>query len=485
MTPSIVYTYVMERMEKKEKNSQTSVIGIVAEYNPFHNGHALHIARARELLKDQGGEDAPVVVVLSSSFTQRGFPALADKWTRTRMALANGVDLVLELPFIYACNAAQEFARGAVDTLAALKFVTHLSFGMEGFGEKLDTDELPDGLPMEGLENSGTKKTALSTILSTSATSSHLASAIDVIADILIHESPAFKGDLQEKLSQGKSYPKAMAETLEGMFPGSGAFVSMPNNALALSYLLRILEKKHDMKILPVLRQGGGYRNETGGARASAAAIRRNLTDGLQGGRERGPQDGADESWIQKAMPASAFALLEEERQKGRLWTQTGKLWALLQGFLVRSLPEELRGYAGMNEGLENLFLKHWAKATSYEDFIGRCVCARYTRNRLQRQAARCLVGVRRWTALALSRSGPPYIRVLGYNCRGRGLLRLRKQSRHATDAIPAVTRLAAAATPAARTMAALEFRASRLRELLLSRPDLRYEERQKPVILP
>jgi predicted nucleotidyltransferase len=433
--------FILDVMKIK-KISQNPVIGIAAEYNPFHHGHALHIARARRLLKNPGAEDVPVVVVLSSSFTQRGLPALADKWTRTRMALANGVDLVLELPFAYACNAAQEFAQGAVDILAALKFVTHLSFGMESVAASF---------PL----------------------SSHLASTIDAITDILIHETCAFKRDLKEKLSQGKSYPKAVAETLDRMLPGSGAFVSMPNNALALSYLLRVREKNYDLEILPVQRQGAGYRDTADGALASAAAIRSALAGGPQ----------SWQSWIRKAMPASSLALLEEEREKGRLWTQTEKLWALLQGLLVRSSPEELRGYAGMNEGLENLFLKHYAEAASYEDFIGRCVCARYTRNRLQRQAARCLAGVGRWTSLALSRSGPPYIRVLGCNSRGRALLRWKRQSRHV--AIPLLTRLAAASTPIARASAALEFRASRLRELLLPHPDLGHEERQKPVLLP
>ncbi|MDR1376079.1 MAG: nucleotidyltransferase family protein [Synergistaceae bacterium] len=420
------------------KFSHDPVIGIVAEYNPFHNGHAFHIARAREFL---GVTDVPVVVVLSSSFTQRGLPALADKWTRTRMALANGVDLVVELPFAYACNAAQEFARGAVDTLAALKFVTHLSFGMENLAMK-----------NVGIGNA--------------------APTIDAIAYILIHESCAFKRDLRKKLSKGKSYPKAVAEALDGAIPGSGAFVSKPNNALALSYLLRILEKDYSLEILPVQRQGAGHDDKKPGPLASASAIRGGLIDS-QG-------ESWDTSWVREAMPVSALALLKEERQRGRLWMTTEKLWTLLRGLLARSSPEELRQCAGMTEGLENLFLKHYTKATSYENFIGRCVCGRYTRNRLQRQAARCLAGIDRWSALALSRSGVPYIRVLGYNKRGRALLRLRKQLHYSADAIPVITRLAAV-TSSARVSAELEFRASRLRELLLPVPDLGYEERQKP----
>ncbi|MDR2179055.1 MAG: nucleotidyltransferase family protein [Synergistaceae bacterium] len=448
-----------------EKISRNPVIGIPAEYNPFHNGHALHIARARKLLQNQGD----VVVVLSSSFTQRGLPALADKWTRASMALANGADLVLELPFPYACNAAPEFARGAVDTLAALGFVTHLSFGIEAF-ETFETFESLEA--SEVFAGFGTEKSAAPA----DADLPRLISAINAIANILIHESCAFKLELKKKLSEGKSYPRSIAETLDSIIPGGGAFVSMPNNALAISYLLRVSEKNFAMKILPVLREGSGHRDGTAGALASAAAIRSALASHM---RDDSWDDFWGSSWIREAMPPSALALLKGELQRGRLWTQTGKLWTLLQGFLERSSPEDLRECAGITEGLENLFLKRYREASSYEDFIGRCVCARYTRNRLQRQAARCLVGIDRWTTLTLSRAEPPYIRVLGYNRRGQDLLHARRRSSHA--AIPAITRLAEAANPTARALAELEFRASRFREMLLPHPDLKHEERQKP----
>jgi predicted nucleotidyltransferase len=469
----------ISRSQVSQSHTHNPVIGIVAEYNPFHNGHALHISRAREVLRSQKtkntAEDAPVVVVLSSSFTQRGLPVLADKWTRAHMALTNGADLVLELPFAFACSAAPEFARGAVDTLIALEVVTHLSFGME---------------EAEALEAKEPK-------ISPDAAASRSFCLASAIANILIHESCAFKRDLKQKLSKGKSYPRSLAETLDGIIPGSGAFVSMPNNALGVSYLLRILEKNYSLEILPIRREGAGHHDkaespllegaltEGTGFLASAAAIRSALSlllplphDLQNAAWERS----WEESWVRRAMPAPVPALLERELQRGRLWMRTEKLWTLLQGFLERASPEELRQCAGMTEGMENLFLKRYREAASYEDFIGRCVCGRYTRNRLQRQVARCLAGADRWTALALSRAGPPYIRVLGYNTRGRALLRLRRQS--AANAVPVITRLAAAASPAARALAALEFRASRLRELLLPHPDLKYEEKQKPIVI-
>ena len=422
-------------------NSRKPVIGIVAEYDPFHNGHAFHIDRARVLCAETYGREtnAPIVAALSSSFTQRGLPALADKWTRARMALESGADLVLELPFIYACNAGPEFARGAIDTLAALQCVTHLSYGMEDFGAN-----------------------------NTFNVSDRSSPPLGAIVDILIHESLSFKLNLKRQLALGASYSKAFAEALDQELPGSGNFVSKPNNSLALSYLLRLREKNYDLTPLPVRREGAGYHDPSYGTTAGATAIRAALTGGVWEG-----------SWVENAMPSPSLALLKAERERGRLCLGTEKLWILLQGLLTRSSPEDLRSIAGMDEGLENLFLKHYSKAASYEDFIGRCVCARYTQSRLRRQTIWCLAGLSRRTASILSRSGLTYIRVLGFNGRGRLLLR-----DAVSEKLPVVTRLAAASEETARLAADMEFRASRLRELLLPCSDLGYEEKQKPVIL-
>ncbi|MDR2529218.1 MAG: nucleotidyltransferase family protein [Synergistaceae bacterium] len=417
-----------------------AVIGITAEYDPFHNGHALHVARARAHLAEEGRKHVPVVAVLSSSFTQRGLPALVDKWTRARMALAGGVDLVLELPFAWACNAGPDFAKGAVDILAAARFVTHLSFGVE---------DLP--LPHE------TKNPI---------------SALHMAVDILIHESHAFKLNLRKALGSGVSYPKAVALALERESPGLGAFVSAPNNSLALSYLLRVREKNYGLVPLPIRREGVGHRDENVRPPfASGTAIRAALAAFSPKAWGR--------LWL--VMPESSLTLLREEEGRGRLCVgATSLLWPLLRGLLVRSGPEPLRECAGMDEGLENLFSRHCLDADSYDDFIGRCVCARYTRNRLQRQITRCLAGLSRAVNAALSQAPPPYIRVLGFNERGRALLRARRKDPEAVT--PVITRLAAAGGQIANLAAELEFRASRLRELLLPCPDLRYEEKQKPL---
>lgn len=151
------------------------VAGIIAEYNPFHNGHAYHLRKAREEI---GAEY--VVIVLSAPFTQRGEPAIVDKWARARMALACGADLVLELPFAYAAQSAEWFARGGVAILERTGIVTDLCFGME-------TSDLA---PLAG------------------------------IARAAANETGQFKRALKRSLREGLSFPAARAEALAGCLGG-------------------------------------------------------------------------------------------------------------------------------------------------------------------------------------------------------------------------------------------------------------------------
>ncbi len=223
-----MYTYIMDKFKNNEP-----VIGIIAEYNPLHNGHALHLSEVKKILPD-----APVVVVLSSNFTQRGIPSIVDKWTRSEMALASGADLVLELPFVFACDASPGFSTGAVGVLSKTNFITHLSFGAED--AKYNTEP---------------------------------------ILNILMQEPDSFKSVLKQYLSEGQSYPKALAGALEHEYPGCLSFVSSPNNSLGLSYLLQAKKQAFNIVPLPVTRMGGGYHELTRGVLASATAIRASLTD--------------------------------------------------------------------------------------------------------------------------------------------------------------------------------------------------------------
>ncbi len=169
------------------------VVGLITEYNPFHNGHLHHL---RESLRITGADAS--VAIMSGHFLQRGEPALLDKWARTEMALAAGVDLVLELPFPFACNSAPCFARGAVQSLDALGVVDALCFGSESG----DLD------PLERL------------------------------ARLLIERADEIAAATASRLRRGVSYPAARAAVIAGMAPGlSPDLIASPNNILGIEYL--------------------------------------------------------------------------------------------------------------------------------------------------------------------------------------------------------------------------------------------------------
>ncbi|MDR2132316.1 MAG: nucleotidyltransferase [Clostridiales Family XIII bacterium] len=207
------------------------MVGIVAEYNPFHNGHLLHIESSVKLADADG-----VVAVMSGNFVQRGEPALIDKWRRARTAVENGVDLVVELPFFYATGSAEHFASGAVRLLDAMGCVTHLSFGCE-----------------EG-------------------SVAPLAEAARVLAE----ESPAFKETLRAALKSGMSFPRARAEALrKEAGDASARLLDHPNNILAVEYLKQCALIESHLTPLAVKRAGAGcFEADPRGRIAGAAAIR-------------------------------------------------------------------------------------------------------------------------------------------------------------------------------------------------------------------
>lgn len=190
-----------------------NVAGIVAEYNPMHSGHIYHLQRTREVC----GADF-VVAVMSGDFTQRGEPAIYDKWLRAAAAVKNGVDLVFELPFAYACNSAAYFGTGAVSILDGLGCVTHLSFGSE----------------------SGEMQPLLE------------------IAKFLAKEPKAYKNALKENLDKGHSFPKARAFALTETF-GKADALKQPNNILGIEYLKAIIRLNSKIEPVTVVRRGQGH----------------------------------------------------------------------------------------------------------------------------------------------------------------------------------------------------------------------------------
>lgn len=335
------------------------VVGVICEYNPFHKGHAYHLARAREI----SGADY-VVCVMSGSVTQRGAFARYDKWTRAKAALLNGADLVIELPVRFACASAQAFASGGVSLLSALGVITHLSFGCE-----------KESLPL-------------------------LSAAADALAD----ESSVFKASLHAQLDCGMPYPRARAlAAQEASGIGNLAeIIARPNAALALEYLAALPES---IAPVPVEREGAGYHDEALSALSSATAVRAAIA--------RGDMDAA-----LCAVPCPDLLAAAEAR--GDTHEEEALTQALLYRLRTAG-AESLRDIAGMDEGLEYRFLSAANTAKSREELLSLVKTKRYTHARLSRLCTLALLSVTR--KFTDEHSRPTCARVLGFRREAAPLL--------------------------------------------------------------
>ena len=279
--------------------------GIVAEYNPFHRGHAWHIAETRRRL----GGDAPVVCVMSGHWVQRGECALADKWLRAALALDRGADLVVELPTPWAMASAESFARGAVSLLAATGVVDVLSFGSE-------TGELA---PLE-----------------------EAAAALD---------APDYPERLRAALGRGLSFPAARQEA------AGAACLSAPNNNLGVEYLRSLRALGSTIRPLTVPRQGAGHDGPAAGGFASASELRRLLRAGR--GEEAAPYLTAPWSEELADMQHIERAVLSRLRTMGE-----GDWAALPDGGGAEGLPSRLAKAAREAVSLEDFYTR--AKTRRY-----------------------------------------------------------------------------------------------------------------------
>lgn len=211
------------------------MLGIITEYNPFHNGHKLHIEKSKFKTNSKH-----CIVVMSGNFVQRGEPALIDKYIRTKMALLNGADLVIELPIIYATASAELFSLGAVDTLNKTGIVNKICFGSEAGDLKYFLE----------------------------------------VADILADEPPNYKEILLEHLNQGISYPRARMLSLGQILNKDLSFLEEPNNILSIEYLKGLKKINSNISVHTIQREQAHFHSkDTTGSIASATAIRKVILD--------------------------------------------------------------------------------------------------------------------------------------------------------------------------------------------------------------
>ena len=211
-----------------------SYIGIISEYNPFHNGHKYQLEASLE----QSGADG-AIALMSGNFTQRGTPAMADKYTRAQAAILGGLDAVFELPVIYATGSSRDFGDGAVGLFSKMKGVDYLAFGVED-------DEL---------------------------------NLFYEVSEILANEPDNYKDILNHFLSKGFTFPNASEKAIKKILGNSvGDKLSKPNNILAISYLVAMRKQKSKLRPIIIQRNDGGYSNhKLTGKYSSATAIRHAL----------------------------------------------------------------------------------------------------------------------------------------------------------------------------------------------------------------
>lgn len=363
------------------------IVGIIAEYNPFHNGHAYQI----EQVKAQTHCDY-CVAIMSGNFVQRGFPSFLDKYTRTEMALKNGIDLVCELPIIYSTASAEFFATGAILALDKLGIVTDVCFGAE-----CDDMEL-----------------------------------LQSIADCLLFEPIIYKTALQSFLRKGLSFPRSRTLALAAYrkdINNLEDILKQPNNILAIEYLKAI--KKYNCKLTPLIikRKLADYHNsKIESTICSSSAIRKTiqntkLTTNLE--------------LCKSAMPTSAYKLLKTHYGASSPIVSEQLTPYIQYCILLNSNMDDI---LDLNTELTNRILKAYQPQATYADYITNVASKHYTEARISRALLHIILNIRTTDMLDYIQNGIIYYtHILGFRENASACIRLITKN----SSIPCITKYA------------------------------------------
>lgn len=355
------------------------ILGIVTEYNPFHNGHKYHIEKSKELT----GADA-VVAVMSGNFMQRGEPAMFDKWSRASAAVKSGVDLVIELPTVFALNSAEYFGYGACYILNHLGIIDNLVFGSE------------DG-----------------NIDSVKAISHLLMNSKEDVAKVVANH-----------MSDGHSFPKAREMAIIELSNGhSNLNLTKPNNILGIEYFKALLHMDSKINVDTVKRISADYNDTALKAEiSSATAIRNHIIS-----------DGIIDELIANVPPAT-FDLIKNANQ----YVTVEDLSTMVISLLRRSTSEEISLIHDVSEGLENKIIYESNNTQSLSELIEKLKSKRYTRTRIQRILFKILLNIKDDYIGKSFEISPKYVRILAFNDKGREVIKLAKK----TSELPIITNL-------------------------------------------
>lgn len=349
--------------------------GLIVEYNPFHNGHLYHLEQAKNVT-----EADCMIAVMSGNFLQRGEPAIIDKFHRTKAALQSGIDIVIELPYVFAVQNSDIFANGAVRILNEIS-VDYICFGSESG----DID-----LFIRAYESFKEKE--------------------DV-----------FKKTLKENLNTGISFPKASKKAYSAIgLTNSILDLSMPNNILGFSYVKAILDNNLPIQPLTIKRLKSQYHDKLMDSPiASATSIRKELLNNREINHS-----------IETTLPEETVKQLTNYKDTSHIWHHWEPYFSFLQYRVLTMKIEELQQIHGVNEGIE-FRIKNTAKdASCFSEWVEMIKTKRYTWTRIQRLFAHILTNTKNEDIHSfLDDASIPYIRVLGLTEKGRNYLNYHKKN--------------------------------------------------------
>lgn len=399
--------------------------GLIVEYNPFHNGHQYHIKESKKLT------DADcMIAVMSGSFLQRGEPAIMDKFHRARAALTAGVDIMLELPYPFAVQSSDYFAKGAVSTLYEIG-ADAVCFGSES-------------------GNIDYFKQAYTAFL---------------------EKKQLFRETLKSHLNNGLAFPEASRLAYKKIgLTTEEMDLSRPNNILGFSYVKAILDHKLPMEACTIARTKSNFHDESiTSSIASATSIRKALF-----------ASGGITDTLKKAMPHETYVQLQKYKKRASMWHTWEDYFPLLHYRVMTMSLKTLANIHDVEEGLEYRIKKSAKMVTSFHEWMNKIKTKRYTWTRLQRIFVHILTNTTKKEMDEIKQQEiVPYIRLLGMTETGRSYLNQYKKDFN----VPLVSKVAKNADP----MLLLEERASNAYYSILPaklKYKLKQQELQAPVII-
>lgn len=364
-------------------------VGIIAEYNPFHNGHAYQIRQAKEMT----GADY-CIIVMSGDFVQRGAPAIVDKYERAQMALSGGADLVIELPVLWATASAEAFAHAGVAALEKAGCVDTLCFGVECLDLQL----------------------------------------LDETVSILVNEPEPYRIALSGQLREGDNFPAARAKAVTA-YTGketADSLLRTPNNILAVEYMKALRMRSSDLNPLPILRSQDNY-HETAltGSCSSATAIRKILEN----------TKNVDE--LKHAVPPYSYQRLLQLCESQQL-LRPNDFSGLLAYVILKKDPAALSSYGDCGSQLAHRIKNCFAQYQDYEQFCAVCKSRDVTYTRLARVFTHMLLDITQSDyKIGKKIDYIPYLRILGFRREAAALMKeLKKKA-----SVPLITKLSNASS--------------------------------------